>query len=322
MIEKRELGNTGIKVHPIGVGLWAIGGTTWGAANDRESLTAIDRAVELGVDFYDTADVYGQGHSETLMGQAMKGRRDKFILGTKIGWKGFDRENIISAYTSVEKVITSVEENLQRLQTDYIDLLQWHIRMQEPSMEVFLEACEKMITQGKIRAYGLSTSDLPYIKAFTRDSNTTTLQTDFSILNRTAENEIFPYCLEKGVSTIIRGGLAMGILTGKFSQSSTFSDDDFRRNWIEDPEQHKQYIKDIETVDRLKEAFPGTNLAQLAIRFTISQRGGTVMIPGARNLDQINANFGAAEKGLLTEKEQSIIDSIVPVGGGRKIWPA
>lgn len=321
-MEKRELGNTGIFVHPIGVGLWAIGGTTWGISNDKTSLSAIDRALDLGVDLYDTADVYGQGHSETLLGKAMRGRRDKFILATKIGWKGFNHDTQTSAYDSINKVISSVEENLSRLQTDYIDLLQWHVRYKEPGMDFFIQACDKLVEQGKIRAYGLSTSDVPYIKSFSESSNITSLQTDFSILNRSAENEILPFCKKSKISTIIRGGLAMGILTGKFSKESIFSSDDFRHKWIDDPEQNQQYVKDITVVEQLKEAFPGIDLAQLALRFIISQPGVTVVIPGARNAEQMESNFQAAEFGLLSPEEQELINSIVPFGGGRKIWPA
>src|SRR6056297_2962924 len=111
MLEKRELGNTGISVYTIGIGLWAIGGKTWGPTKDKESLDTIDKALELGINFFDTADVYGDGHSEELLGRAMQGRRDRFVVGTKIGWVGFDRDAGHSAYTSPEEVISAVEKN-------------------------------------------------------------------------------------------------------------------------------------------------------------------------------------------------------------------
>jgi aryl-alcohol dehydrogenase-like predicted oxidoreductase len=107
-IEKRTLGKSGIEVTKIGLGLWAIGGDEWGEVEDRESLDMISAALDMGITFFDTADVYGSGHSEELLGQAMKGRRDKFIVATKIGWQGFDGERVVSAYDTVEKLIAGV----------------------------------------------------------------------------------------------------------------------------------------------------------------------------------------------------------------------
>ncbi|MBN2658056.1 MAG: aldo/keto reductase [Spirochaetales bacterium] len=321
-MEKRKLGNSGISVHPIGIGLWAMGGNQWGPTEDRESLSTIDRALELGIDFFDTADVYGDGHSEVLLGKAMKGRRDKFVLGTKIGWVDFDGDKGQSAYSTVEKVKEGVETNLKRLDTDYIDVLQWHVNFREPTMETFIEGSMKLKEEGKIRAFGVSSSDYPFIEAFFGNGEGDTLQIDYSILNRMAENEIFPFCRKKNVGTIIRGGLAMGLLTGKFSRDSEFAENDFRKSWKDDAEQREQFLKDLETVEKLKEAFPGENLAQLALRFTISHRDVSVVIPGAKRISQLESNFGAAEKGLLSKDEQALIDSIVNPGGGRRIWPA
>jgi aryl-alcohol dehydrogenase-like predicted oxidoreductase len=321
-MDKRSIGTSGIEVHPIGIGLWAIGGTSWGPTEDSESLQTIDRALDLGIDFFDTADVYGAGHSEELLGQAMQGRRDKFVVGTKIGWVGFDRDAGHSVYTSADKVIAAVEQNLGRLKTDYIDLLQWHVNFREPTMENFIEGSTRLVEQGKLRAFGVSTSDFGFIKEFFGGGKADSLQIDYSILNRTAEVDIFPYCRENDIGTVIRGGLAMGLLTGKFSAESTFDEGDFRRAWTTDADQRKQFLADLETVRRLREAFPQANLAQLALRFIISNSAVSVVIPGAKRVSQLEANFAAAEAGLLSEEEQRTIDQIVPPGGGRKIWPA
>lgn len=321
-MEKRSLGGTGIKVHPIGLGLWAAGNKSWGPTDDAESLGTIDRALDLGIDFFDTADVYGDGHSETLVGKAMKGRRDRFVLGTKIGWVGFDGDAGHSAYTTPDKVIEAVEQNLRRLSTDYIDLLQWHVNFHEPTMENFIEGCERLKTAGKIRGYGVSSSDQPYIESFFGAGNGQTLQIDYSILNRTAEEKTFPYCREKGIGTVIRGGLAMGLLTGKFDADSTFGEGDFRNAWKTDEDQKRQFLADLETVTKLKKAFGGTSLAQLALRFIISNPDVSVVIPGAKRVDQLEANAGAAEAGPLTQEEMARIDAIVSPAGGRKIWPA
>jgi aryl-alcohol dehydrogenase-like predicted oxidoreductase len=225
-IEERRLGKSGMQVTKIGLGLWAAGGDAWGPTDDQESLSAIDMALDLGVNFFDTSDVYGAGHSEELLGRAMKGRRDRFIVATKIGWRDFDGERNQSAYDTVEKLIAGVESNLARLQTDYVDVIQSHINFREPTMEVFVEGFQRLQWEGKVRAYGVSTSDFEYLKAFDGDGGCATLQIDYSILNRTPEQDIFPYCIEQGIGVIIRGALAMGILTGKFGPDTQFGEGD------------------------------------------------------------------------------------------------
>ncbi|MDA3901451.1 MAG: aldo/keto reductase [Spirochaetes bacterium] len=322
MLEKRELGKSGVKVYPIGIGLWAIGGGTWGTTNDNESLDTIDRALDLGIDFFDTADVYGDGHSEKLLGKAMQGRRDRFVLATKLGWRDFDGDNGKSSYTSSQKLIEGAESNLKRLNTDYIDFLQWHVNFRDPTMENFIDGCEKLKEQGKLRGYGVSTSDYSYLKEFNAYGNQDILQIDYSILNRTAEKDILPFCKEKRVGTIIRGGLAMGILTGKFSKDASFEESDFRNNWLKDPDQNKQFMKDLDAVDDIKEKFGDTDLARFAIRFILSNPDVSVVIPGAKRISQLESNFNAGEEGLLTKEEMDTINSIVKPGEGRKIWPA
>ncbi len=321
MLEKRALGTTGISVNPIGIGLWAMGGKSWGPTDDAESLQVLERALDMGIDFFDTADVYGDGHSEELLGRSMKGRRSRFIVGTKIGWQQFDRKNNASAYTTPEKVIAGVETNLKRLQTDYIDVLQWHVDFREPTMEAVIAGCQRLKQKGKIRAYGLSASDAAYIKEFS-SQDAETLQIDYSILNRTPEKEVFPYCRERRIGTIIRGGLAMGLLTGKFTSSASFDPSDFRSKWITDERQHAQFLEDLRTVDRLKEAFPGYSLAQLALLFILGNPDVAVVIPGAKRVSQLEANFHTAELEPLSGEQMRQIDAIVVPGGGRKIWPA
>jgi aryl-alcohol dehydrogenase-like predicted oxidoreductase len=228
-IEKRVLGKSGIEVTKLGLGLWAIGGDQWGEVEDRESLDMISAALDMGINFFDTADVYGGGHSEELLGKAMQGRRDQFIVGTKIGWQGFDGEKGMSAYDTVDKLVAGVESNLKRLDTDYIDLIQSHIDFREPTMEVFIEGFQKLQGLGKVRAYGVSTSNFEYLQAFNAENRASTLQTDYSILNRTPEKEIFPYTLENDLGVLVRGPLAMGILTGKFTKDTEFGEGDFRQ---------------------------------------------------------------------------------------------
>lgn len=321
-LSERTLGKSGIEVTEIGLGLWAAGGDEWGPVDDRETLDMIDAALDAGINFYDTADVYGPHHSEELLGKAMQGRRDRFIVASKIGWLGFDREKNETAYTTVDKLIAGVESNLRRLQTEYIDILQSHINFRDPTMEIFLEGFQRLEQQGKIRAYGTSTSDLAYLKAFNHDGRCATLQIDYSILNRTPEAEIFPYCQENNIGVIIRGALAMGILTGKMDAATTFPEGDFRRNWQEKPDEHAIFLDDLAKTEQLKPLADDRTLAQLALQFTLAHPAVTTVIPGAKNARQLHDNVRAATAPPLSDEAWAVINRVTPPGGGRKIWPA
>lgn len=323
-MEKRPLGaRTGLSVSVIGLGLWAAGGDEWGTSEDRASLDAVEAALEAGVNFFDTADVYGSGHSEELLGQAMRGRRDEFIVATKIGWIDYDDEADRSRYDDVASLVEGVKSSLKRLGTDHVEVIQCHIDHPEPNTPVFIEGFRKLKEDGIVTAWGVSTSDLEHLRQFNADGDCDVLQTDYSILNRTAEREIFPYCQEHGIGVIVRGPLAMGLLTGKYSASDTFPEGDFRRAWIEEPEQKEQFLRDLEVADRLREVVPeDESMAQFALRFAMSNPAVSTVIPGARNERQARANAQAALEPLLSDKEIGEVDRLVPPGGGRKIWPA
>lgn len=321
-IPKRVLGKTKIEVPAVSVGLWAIGGDAWGPTEDQESLDVIDRALELGVNFFDTADVYGGGHSEELLGRAMKGRRDQFIVATKIGWMDFNDKTGSSAYDTPEKLIAGVETNLKRLDTDYIDLIQYHVDFQEPSLDAVLEGFQRLQSEGKIGGYGVSTSDFEYLKAFNKDGKASTLQIDYSILHRFPENEIFPYCQENDLGILVRGPLAMGILTGKFTADTTFPEGDFRQRWHENEDEYQVFLSDLAKVEELRALATDRSLAQLALQFAISHPAVTCVIPGAKTIKQLEENSAAGSLPALTQAELDTIDSITPPGGGRKIWPA
>ena len=319
----RTLGKSGIEVTAIGLGLWAVRGDQWGAVDDRNTLDTIEAALDAGVTFFDTADVYGDGHSEELLGQAMQGRRERFVVASKIGWKGFDDARRTTAYDTVEKLIAGVESNLRRLKTDYLDVIQSHISYREPTMEIFLEGFQRLQRDGKVRAYGVSTSDFEYLQAFNADGGCATLQIDYSILNRTPEKDIFPYCQTHDIGVIVRGPLAMGLLTGKFSQDTVFEENDFRRGWHTDPDQNAIFRHDLKVVDHLRPlAVEGRTMAQLALQFVLAHPAVSTVIPGAKTPAQLRDNLGALSAPELTAAEMIRINEIVPPGGGRKIWPA
>ena len=317
----RTLGKSGINVTVIGTGLWAVGGG-WGPVDDKKALAAIDASIDAGIKFHDTADVYGDGHSEELLGKAMRGRREKFIVATKIGWVGYDGAKNCSQYDTVDKLVAGVEASLRRLETDYIDVIQNHIFYREPNTDIFIKGFQKLQRDGKVRAYGMSTSDFAFIKDFDSDGLCATLQIDYSILNRTAESEIFPYCQKNNIGVIVRGALAMGILTGKFTADSRFPNGDFRQNWHEKPDERRVFLEDLEKVERLRAITDGRTLSELALRFLIDHPAVTTVIPGARSAEQARENVKAGLLPSLTKEEHKQIDAITPPQGGRKIWPA
>lgn len=322
-LRRNPLGRrSGIEVTEIGLGLWAVPDFQWGPGDDQDNLDAVEVALDAGVNFFDTADVYGNGHSEELLGRAMKGRRDRFVVASKIGWLGFDGEAMRSPYDTVAKLVAGVEDSLRRLNTDYLDLIQCHISYAEPNTDNFIEGFRRLKQEGKVRAWGVSTGDLAHLRRFNAEGDCDTLQIDYSILNRIPEDKVFPYCLEAGIGVIVRGPLAMGLLTDKFRPDHSFPEGDFRSAWIDDPEQNAQFHRDLETVEQLKEVVPdGQTLAQLALRFVTDHPAVSSVIPGARNATQAEVNTAAGLLPRLSEEEKAAIDAIVPPGGGRKIWP-
>ena len=224
--------------------------------------------------------------------------------------------------TSVEKLIAGVEGNLRRLNTDCVDLIQSHIDFRDPTMEIFVEGFQRLQKDGKVKAYGVSTSDFDYLKAFNQDGGCATLQIDYSILNRTPEKDILPYCQENNIGVIVRGGLAMGILAGKFTAETRFPEKDFRQRWHENEDEYQVFLKDLKMVETLRPLAKEQTLAQLALQFTLAHPAVTTVIPGIKNMKQATTNIGAGQLAPLDKDALAPIEEIVPQGGGRKIWPA
>jgi myo-inositol catabolism protein IolS len=306
-LEYRELGRTGLKASAVGMGCWAIGGDAWGPVDDVDSLASIRRAVDLGVTFFDTADVYGRGRSERLVGQALRGMRDQVVIATKVGlWEsGGDRPNL---YTDPKMVLDQCDESLRRLGTDVIDVYQCHLWWDE-NTEVFLEAFEQLRAQGKIRAYGVSTNEIDHLRHFDRDGTCGVIQVDYSILNRSAEKEVLPYCGEHNIGVILKGPLKMGLLTGKFTTETLFPEGDVRRGWP----QEAWYHEALEKVARLRPlANEGRTLGQVSLAFAIHHPVVSVAIPGAKARAQIEANARAAEVRLSDEDLRAIAEVAPP----------
>jgi len=313
----RTLGRTGLTVSEVGFGGWAIGGpftlgkelqAGWGVVDDSQSIKALETAFDLGVTFYDTADVYGWGHSEELIGKVFKNKRDKVVIATKVGNKIDDNGDWVKDF-SRDFVLQAVEASLKRLQTDYIDFYQLHSPFMdfEFTGETF-DVFEDLKKQGKIRFYGTSVTEPSQGIVIANLNKGDGFQVVYNILERQPEQELFPLCLEKNISIIARSPLDFGFLTGKFSKGVTFSKDDHRSNL-----KREEIDARIEKVERIKSLFEKSSkrMARIALQFILNKREVSVVIPGAKTAEQVRDNAAASSEKPLSEDEiQKIIDAV------------
>ena len=310
-MEYRTLGRTGIEVSEIGFGAWAIGGDAWGPVEDEASLAAMHHALDVGVTFIDTADVYGGGHSEELVGQVIRGRRDDVVVATKGGLMGHHRDpSGPPVYDRPERVREALENSLRRLGTDHVDVYFDHIWWDtHEETEAFIAALAELKAEGKARAVGVSTNDLAYIRHFAAGGGLDVVQLEYSILNRDAEREVLPYLHEHGVGVVVRGPLQKGLLTGKFTPDTTFPDGDIRADW---PSQD-WYEADLQRVESLRKLERGgQSLGQLALRFVLDHPAVSSAIPGGKSAEQVAANAAASVRPLLSGQERQLIDQVAP----------
>jgi myo-inositol catabolism protein IolS len=305
----RQLGTTDIEVSEIGFGAWAIGGDAWGPVEDASSIAAMERALELGVNFLDTADVYGNGRSEGLVARVMKGRRDKLVVSTKGGLMGHHRDpKREPVYDRPEKIVHAFEESLQRLETDYIDIYFDHIWWNDPrETEAFIIAFARLKERGLLRAAGVSTNNAEYVRHFNQDGSIDVVQLDYSLLNRAPEENLLPYCQEHGIGVVVRGPLRMGMLTGKFTAGTIFPDGDIRHSWPQEPWFQEQLA-------RAEQLQPLTSqersMSQLALQFVLNHPVVSAAIPGAKTPEQAEQNVAASRRPLLGEADLQLVEQV------------
>ncbi len=308
----RKLGKTDVIVSEIGFGGWAIGGIAeaggtpigWGKTSDDESLAAIRRARELGVTFFDTADSYGFGRSESLLGLVLSRTRREVVIATKVGVvRGSDgrlRKDFSSRHIS-----HAVDGSLKRLRTDYIDLYQLHNpTLEEVAHDDIHEAMDRLQEVGKIRYWGVSVNTPDEGIEIIRRGWGYALQVLYNVLNQAPAGELFPLAKEKGYGIIARVPLASGLLSGKFRLDTTFPADDVRQNFLT-PRRLEEVIP---RVDEAKSIIGGTarSLAEGALRFALSDGAVSSVIPGARNVRQVEMNVAADEVRI----PQDVVDKL------------
>lgn len=311
----REIGNSGIEASVVGLGTWAIGGWMWGGTDEADSIAAIQAAVDAGITLIDTAPAYGQGTSETIVGKALEGRRDKVVLATKCGlvWhmqKGkhfFDYEGRpVHRYLGKESIIHEVEQSLKRLKTDYIDHYITHWQDPTTPVEETMEALEALKTQGKIRSVGASNTDTGTVREYLAAGQLDAVQEEYSMIKRDLEDEMLPLCRENDVSVLSYSSLGLGLLTGKIGPDREFSGDDLRKD------NPRFSLSNREKVARLMEAVTpiaerhGATLAQTVIAWTVQQPGITFSLCGARDARQAKENAAAGRIRLTTQEISEI----------------
>ena len=323
-MEKRKLGNSGIEVSPLGLGCWALGGPFtmfgqqdgWGQVDDAESIRAIQRAVELGVTLFDTADAYGTGHSEEILGKALRERRKDVIIATKGGFV-YDREQraLTGQDYSPRYLRTALEASLQRLGTEYVDLYQLHTGSIPPeAVEPAFGELEQMKQQGKLLCYGWSTYTRENVDAFANYTHGSVIQTKANLFSYDAE--AIAACEEHGFACLNNSPLAMGFLSGKFSEGTRFSADDVRASafdWTEYFENGRPKQAFLDRLNLVREALQscGRTVAQGALAWLWAKSGVNIPIPGFRTVAQAEENaramaFGPLDQAELYQIEQAL----------------
>jgi aryl-alcohol dehydrogenase-like predicted oxidoreductase len=323
---RRKLGRSGIEVSAMGLGCWAIGGPFWsgqtpigwGEVDDEESVRAIHRGLELGVDFFDTSDVYGTGHSERVLARALAGRRKQVVIATKFG-NTFDEatRQITGGNGSPEYIRQACEASLQRLNTDYIDLYQFHLGDHPVAQAgAVRDTLEALVAEGKIRSYGWSTDDPQRARVFAEGAHCAAIQHAMNVLED--RPEMITLCEQSNLASINRGPLAMGLLTGKYTASSkSLPLDDVRseRNpqWLQYfkyGKPHPEWLKKLDAVRELLSSH-GRTLAQGALAWLWARTAQTIPIPGFRTVAQVEENCGAIAHGALTAAQLGEIDGVL-----------
>jgi aryl-alcohol dehydrogenase-like predicted oxidoreductase len=323
-MEPRRLGGNGISVSAMGLGCWAVGGPLWqedrpfgwGEVDDVESIRAIRRAVDLGITFFDTADLYGAGHSEEVLGKALVGRRDDVVIATKWGHT-FDpvTRQRGDADTSPGYVRKALEASLRRLNTEHVDLYQLHVAAAPPEDATALqETLEELVAEGRIRAYGWSTYLVDRARLWAGYPNCVSVQHELSVFRDAPQ--MLEFCQEHGLASVNLSPLAMGLLSGKFDGDTRLPADDVRGKepaWM-------RYFKDgrpspewLARLDAIREVLTsdGRTLAQGALAWNWARSDCTIPIPGFRTSAQVEENAAGLQFGPLSPTQMAEIDVLL-----------
>lgn len=315
---KRTLGRSGIEVSALGLGCWAIGGpfwkkglpVGWGQVDDLESIRSIQRALDLGVSLFDTAAVYGCGHSEEVLGRALAGCRTNVLIATKFGQE-FDpaTRQVIGYNTDSAHIRWECEESLRRLDTDYIDLYQLHVKdVGAEHAVVIRETLEGLVSEGKIRFYGWSTDSPESARIFAEGKHCTSIQQQFNVME--GNTQTLALCERFNLASLNRGPLGMGLLTGKFTAETQISSDDVRSR--RPALQAERQIR-LEKLEKIRPMLTsgGRTLAQGALSWLWARSEKTIPIPGFKTITQVEENIGAMRFGPMADEQMQQIAALL-----------
>jgi len=312
-MKHRTLGKTGIDVSEIGYGAWGIGGTMWIGASDKESLAALRYAIELGVNFIDTALVYGNGHSEELVGHVVREAQRKIHVATKVPpknrlWPAPPGIGIEEAFPA-DYIVRCAEESLKNLRMEQVDLLQLHIWNPEwTDRDEWMRAFEDLKTQGKVRAFGISISNhqpdsaLSVIETGLIDA----VQVIYNIFDQSPERNLFPLCIKNNIGVLARVPLDEGALAARITEDTVFPEGDFRNSYFRG-DRKKQVAERVAAIVRDLGLESPSSLPGIAIRFCLSHPAVSSVIPGMRLTSSVEANAMASGQGPLPSSALEIL---------------
>jgi len=301
-MQYRVLGKTGLKVSEIGCGTWPIGGG-WGQQDDRADIASLHRALDQGVNFFDSAMGYGNGHSEEVVGQAFKDRRHKIILATKISPKA-DPDGPVHESYPADWIIQCTERSLQRFGTDYLDLQQIHCwRDHYTESDEWHDALIRLRDQGKIRCFGVSSGDWDSDGAvrLVQRERTASVQVIFNLFEQRPTEHLFPAALQHGTGIIARVPLEEGLLTGSIRADHQWAEGDWRGRWMT-PERIAEVHRRLEAMRPMLTAERPT-FSALALKYCLSHPAVSTVIVGMRNAAHVNANCALSDGRYLTKEE-------------------
>ena len=317
-MQRRKLGQDGLEVSAIGLGCMGMS-AFYGETDEKESIATIERALDLGIDFLDTAQLYGPLTNEELVGKAVAGNRDRYVIATKFARRiepttvAGDLSTVGPLDGSPEHVRRSIEGSLQRLGTDHVDLYYQHRVDPNVPIEDTVGAMVRLREEGKVRFLGLSEAAPRTIRRAAAVATIAAVQTELSLWSRDAEAEVLPTVRELGIGYVAYSPLGRGFLTGQFKSPDDFADDDFRkfhpRFQGENFEKNIQLVHEVEAMAREK----GCSAAQLALAWVLAQGEDIVPIPGTKRVRYLDENIGALDV-KLTDADLERLDEILPPG--------